>query len=53
MNYQEFFKSSLDILRESGDYRVFANLERHNGSFPQATSRANDTKEVTIWCSND
>lgn len=53
MNYQEFFKSSLDILRESGEYRVFANLERHNGSFPKATSRANDTKEVTIWCSND
>jgi len=53
MNYQEFFKSSLDILRESGEYRVFANLERHNRSFPKATSRANDTKEVTIWCSND
>ena len=53
MNYQEFFKSSLDILRESCEYRVFANLERHNGSFPKATSRANDTKEVTIWCSND
>ncbi len=53
MNYQEFFKSSLDLLRESGEYRVFANLERHNGSFPKATSRANDTKEVTIWCSND
>tara|TARA_B100000780_G_scaffold10308_1_gene7164 strand:+ start:35 stop:1255 length:1221 start_codon:yes stop_codon:yes gene_type:complete len=53
MNYQDFFKSSLDILRESGEYRVFANLERHNGSFPKATSRANDTKEVTIWCSND
>ena len=53
MNYQEFFKSSLEILRESGEYRVCANLERHSGSFPKATSRANDTKEVTIWCSND
>lgn len=53
MDYQAFFKTSLDSLRDSGDYRVFANLERHNGSFPHATARAEDTKEVTIWCSND
>ena len=53
MDYQAFFKTSLDSLRDSGDYRVFANLERHNGRFPHATARAEDTKEVTIWCSND
>ena len=53
MDYQAFFKTSLDSLRDSGDYRVFANLERHNGSFPHATARAEDTKEVTIRRSND
>jgi 5-aminolevulinate synthase len=53
MDYQAFFKTSLDGLRSSGDYRVFANLERHNGNFPHATARAEDTKQVTIWCSND
>ena len=53
MDYQAFFKTLLDSLRDSGDYRVFANLERHNGSFPHATARAEDTNEVTIWCSND
>ena len=54
MNYDAFFKASLDKLRTSGDYRVFANLERHNGNFPHATSLGQDVpQEVTIWCSND
>ena len=54
MNYDAFFKASLDKLRTSGDYRVFANLERHNGNFPHATSLGqDDPQEVTIWCSND
>lgn len=54
MDYQSFFKSSLDALRNEGDYRVFANLERHRGSFPAATCRnSDDPQDVTIWCSND
>ena len=53
MNYDAFFKTSLDKLRASGDYRVFANLERHNGKFPHATARGDDLQKVTIWCSND
>jgi len=53
MNYDAFFKASLDKLRTSGDYRVFANLERHNGNFPHATARAEHAQKVTIWCSND
>lgn len=53
MNYQGFFKSALDDLREQGNYRVFADLERHCGSFPRATSRGGETADVTIWCSND
>jgi 5-aminolevulinate synthase len=53
MNYQGFFKSALDDLREQGNYRVFADLERHCGSFPRATSRGDAAADVTIWCSND
>ena len=53
MNYQSFFKSALDDLREQGNYRVFAELERHCGAFPKATSRGGETADVTIWCSND
>lgn len=57
MHYQTFFKDALDDLRDQGNYRVFADLERHRGSFPRATARdgtsGHDTADVTIWCSND
>ncbi len=54
MDYQTYFRSALDDLRDQGDYRVFANLERHRGAFPQATCRnAPAAQDVTIWCSND
>ncbi len=52
MDYQGFFRSELDQLRDDGDYRVFAELERHRGAYPQATCH-NGPGEVTIWCSND
>ena len=54
MNYDAFFCQQLDMLRNEGRYRDFANLERHAGRFPQAThvgGRGNS--EVTVWCSND
>ena len=56
MNYDAFFNDSLDDLRAQGNYRVFANLERHAGNFPRATYRCAEGKEqgeVTVWCSND
>ena len=53
MNYEDFFKDALTDLHDQGNYRVFADLERHRGSFPHATSRGSETADVTIWCSND
>lgn len=55
MDYQSFFQSELDGLKEEGRYRVFADLERHRGSFPRATRHREDgtVQEVTVWCSND
>ncbi|MGM0584845.1 MAG: 5-aminolevulinate synthase [Pseudomonadota bacterium] len=54
MDYEGFFRAELDALRDAGDYRVFANLERHAGDFPRATRRCEDgAREVTVWCSND
>ena len=54
MDYQGFFRAELDTLRDDGNYRVFADLERKRGAFPQAVNRGADaTRDVTIWCSND
>ena len=54
MNYQSFFEEQLKALRGEGNYRVFADLERHRGAFPRATRRnGSDASDVTIWCSND
>ncbi len=48
-----FFAEALDRLREDGNYRRFANLERQNGAFPQARHHGDGPDEVTVWCSND
>ncbi|MGD1869299.1 MAG: 5-aminolevulinate synthase [Neomegalonema sp.] len=54
MDYETFFRSQLDGLKDEGRYRVFANLERHRGDFPRATRRSDGAaKPVTVWCSND
>ncbi len=55
MDFEEFFTGELDGLREEGNYRVFADLERHRGDFPKALRRSDDgaQSDVTVWCSND
>jgi len=54
MDYQRFFQAELDDLREEGNYRVFADLERERGAFPRAVNRhEGGARDVTIWCSND
>ena len=54
MNYEDFFKSELDTLRNDGRYRVFADLERKAGQFPLAKHRSGQSeKGITVWCSND
>jgi 5-aminolevulinate synthase len=54
MNYEHFFTTELNRLREEGRYRVFANLERDRGNYPHATWRDGGTqRKVTVWCSND
>jgi 5-aminolevulinate synthase len=54
MNFEAFFENRLADLKAEGNYRVFANLERHKGDFPAATRHeAGYTHDVTVWCSND
>ena len=55
MDFNRYFTSQLDTLHAAGNYRVFAELERHAGGFPRATRHRADgsTHDVTVWCSND
>ncbi|PLX37473.1 MAG: 5-aminolevulinate synthase [Hyphomicrobiales bacterium] len=54
MNYNAFFQSAVDALKDEKRYRVFADLERMAGRFPRAIWRKDGVeKEITVWCSND
>ncbi len=54
MKHLKSFEDALNTIRGEGRYRVFIDLHRHRGRFPQATARFEDgEREVTIWCSND
>lgn len=54
MHYQDYFRQQLSGLQDEGNYRVFIDLERRCGAFPQASQFASQgQRDVTIWCSND
>jgi 5-aminolevulinate synthase len=54
MDYESFFKKSLQQLKNEGRYRYFVNIERCVGDFPYAYYHFPSGKErVIIWCGND
>jgi 5-aminolevulinate synthase len=58
MDYEGRFREVISGLKAEGRYRVFADLERRAGHFPQALRRrrpseGGGTQSVTVWCSND
>jgi len=54
MNFDALFQSQLDQLKQEGNYRYFAELERKAGKFPRAANHVDGEKrDVTVWCSND
>ncbi|MGB3244919.1 MAG: 5-aminolevulinate synthase [Sulfitobacter sp.] len=54
MNFDALFNTQLDALKQEGNYRYFAELERKCGKFPRAANHVDGEKrDVTVWCSND
>ncbi|MCI5097253.1 MAG: 5-aminolevulinate synthase [Rhodobacteraceae bacterium] len=54
MQFDSYFESRLNTLREEGNYRVFIDLQRKRGAYPNAKQTDGQTKrDVQIWCSND
>ncbi len=55
MNYNQVFEQAIDRLHTEGRYRVFIDILRNKGAFPNARCFAghNGPKPITVWCSND
>ncbi len=55
MNYQHMFNQAIERLHDEGRYRVFIDILRNKGSYPNARCFAghNGPKPITVWCSND
>ena len=54
MDYAKVFQEQIDRLHAEGRYRVFADIKRRCGAYPQAEQFSGDTaRPVTVWCSND
>jgi 5-aminolevulinate synthase len=54
VDYDKIFKAAIDRLHEEGRYRVFIDILRHKGQFPNAQCfGGNGPKPITVWCSND
>jgi 5-aminolevulinate synthase len=55
LDYDSIFKAAIDRLHDEGRYRVFIDILRTKGSFPNAHCfhGHNGPKPITVWCSND
>jgi 5-aminolevulinate synthase len=52
--YDRVFKSAIDRLHDEGRYRVFVDILRMKGTFPNAMCFGGTCpKPITVWCSND
>jgi len=54
MDYEKKLAEALGSVKDEGRYRVFADILRHRGRFPQATYHSpQGPKDIVVWCSND
>ncbi len=54
-NYNQIFDEAISRLHSEGRYRVFIDILRNKGAYPNARCFAghNGPKDITVWCSND
>ena len=55
VDYASVFADAIDRLHAEGRYRVFIDILRNKGQYPNARCFAghNGPKPITVWCSND
>jgi len=55
VDYGRVFNQAIDRLHAEGRYRVFIDILRNKGAYPNARCFAghNGPKPITVWCSND
>ncbi len=54
MDYHAKLSEALNRVRHEGRYRIFADLKRRCGSYPNAEFFGEgDPHPITVWCSND
>ena len=55
MDYDSIFQAAIERLHDEGRYRVFIDILRTKGSYPNARCfhGHNGPKPITVWCSND
>ena len=55
VDYSSIFQAAIDRLHDEGRYRVFIDVLRNKGAFPNARCFAghNGPKPIIVWCSND
>ena len=55
LDYDSIFKAAIDRLHDEGRYRVFIDILRTKGNYPNARCYAahNGPKPITVSCSND
>jgi 5-aminolevulinate synthase len=54
LDYNRIFQSAIERLHDEGRYRVFIDILRTKGNFPNAMCfGGNGPKPIRVWCSND
>jgi 5-aminolevulinate synthase len=55
VNYKHIFSQAIERLHTEGRYRVFIDILRNKGAYPNARCfhGHNGPKPITVWCSND